>query len=462
MFPEMVSIIQIFIKKLFSIFQKPIRKLFSNVQTFRQILAKFVFQKLEYVPNISGALLCYLTFSRFIEILKGLLLLLLFEFQIIYKNLEILQKCLIAPKSMKNGKNQNSSKSGHKIDAKNFKIFHIFQTEKDEEIVEKVRGCFNSKQVRRKESQKEEIQGNEVSEKPWTSTHKLNPNWKYFGQNFGQTEIQEIEKRIGKEWTKKWEERRNNKTEDQKIKDRKLIEEIGYWSAINGENPNPNLSKIKKLLDEGAQIDYFVPIGNGGYPDRNAFDFAIYEKKEEILKLFIKNFSDYKKETNVNYGSLLGNLCYYNLENIGMELVKTKQPVHPIYDLIYNYKDGSEFENILKIILSNYNPGTQIKMALQKLAENNEFQDYRVANNLPKLKNYLSKNFATDYLKSIIGSTYKIEDPICELFLKNGKKFWVIQEIQNLELNGIIEFEKDSNGDILVIILFYEIFRNVF
>ena len=249
---------------------------------------------------------------------------------------------------------------------------------------------------------------------------------------------------------------RKNKTEDQKIKDRKLIEEIGYWWGINWEYPNPNLSKIKKLLDEGAEIDYFIPSGNNDYyPTRNAFDFAIYQTKEKILKLFLKNFSDYRKEKNGDYRSLLGDLFDYNLDNIGIELIKTKEPVHPIYDLIRYYKGGSEFENILKIILSNYNPGSQIKMALQKLAENKEFQDYRVANNLPKLKNYLSKNFATDYLKSIIGSTYKIEDPICELFLKNGKKFWVIQEIQNLGLNGIIKFEKDANVDIQVNIFIF-------
>jgi len=354
-----------------------------------------------------------------------------------------LRKCFIAPISMKNGKNQHSSKKDHKIDDKRFKISDIFQTEKDDEIVEKNRG-------------------NEKSEKPWTSVHQLNPKWKYFGQNFGKTEIQEIEKFTGKEWTKKLEERRKNKTEDQKIKDRKLIEEIGYWEEIDGENANPNLSKIKKLLDEGAEIDYFVPYGNDGdYPTRNAFDFSIYQKKEEIINLFLKNFSDYRKETNGDYWSLLGHLFNNklennnNLENIGIELVKTKQPVHPIYDLIrwYSGYDGSEFENILKIILSNYNPGPQIKLALQKLAENNEFQLSPFTNNLPKLKKYFSKHFGPDYLKSIIGSTYKIEAPICELFLKNGKKFWVVQEIQNLGLNGIIKFEKDSNGDILVIII---------
>ena len=339
---------------------------------------------------------------------------------------------------MKNDTNQKFSKNGQKMNGKKFKIFDLLQNEKDEEMVEKIRG-------------------NEKSENPWTSVHQLNPNWKYFDQNFGKTEIQEIKKYTGKDWTKKWEERRNRKSEDQKIKDRKLIEEIGYWKNINGENPNPNLSKIKKLLDEGAEIDYFIPLLNDDdYPIQNAFDFAIYQKNEEILKLFLKYFSDYIKEKSGDYWSLLGSLFINNSENIGIKLVKTQQPVHPIYDLIRWYSGyGSEFENILKSILSNYNPGTQIKMALQKLAENNQFQDSDVTKNLPKLKNYLSKHFGPDYLKSIIGSTYKIEDPICELFLKNGKKFWVIQEIQNLGLNGIIKFEKDANVDIQVNIFIF-------
>ena len=97
----------------------------------------------------------------------------------------------------KNGKNLNS-KHGQKIDAKKFKLFDIFQTEKDDEMVERMRG-------------------KEKSEKPWTSVHQLNPNGKYFDQNFGKTEIQEIEEKTGKEWTNKWEEKIKQKIKKLKI-----------------------------------------------------------------------------------------------------------------------------------------------------------------------------------------------------------------------------------------------------
>ena len=218
MVPEMVPIIKIFTKSIFLILQKSIRKLFWNFE-------KFVVQKLEYIPQISGVFLCYLAFSLFIESLKGLLFFLNLGFFI--KILEIVRKCFIAPKSVKNRKNQNLSKNGQKIDSKNFvKSFDIFHNEKDEEIVEKIRG---------------------KSEMPWTSVHELNPNWQYFGQNFGKTEIQQIEQITGKEWAKKWEARRKIKSNDQKIRDRKLMEEIGCRVAINGESATPNWSQIKKI-----------------------------------------------------------------------------------------------------------------------------------------------------------------------------------------------------------------------
>jgi len=84
MFPEMASIITIFTKNILSSLLKPIRTLFWNLEKFSQILVKFVLQKLEYVPNISGFFLCYLVFSIFIETLKRMLPL-LFQISDFYK-----------------------------------------------------------------------------------------------------------------------------------------------------------------------------------------------------------------------------------------------------------------------------------------------------------------------------------------------------------------------------------------
>ena len=51
-----------------------------------------------------------------------------------------------------------------------------------------------------------------IYEKPWKSVHRLNRNWKYFDQNFGTRELELIEKRVGKEWAKKWIQRRKIKS----------------------------------------------------------------------------------------------------------------------------------------------------------------------------------------------------------------------------------------------------------
>ena len=43
--------------------------------------------------------------------------------------------------------------------------------------------------------------------------HRLNTNWKYFNQDFGNRELELIEQRVGKKWTEEWEMKRENKSQ---------------------------------------------------------------------------------------------------------------------------------------------------------------------------------------------------------------------------------------------------------
>ena len=184
----------------------------------------------------------------------------------------------------------------------------------------------------------------------------------------------------------------------------------------------------------------------------NAIEFAIITRKEEILKLLIKRFPNYRKEANGNSRSLLGQLFYNKMFSAAIELVKTKEPVHPLYDLLYFLDDDSKFKNLIEEIFKVYNPSTHVKLAFQMVADKNQFQETKVKNNLELLKNYFlnNTNYGPKFIQSALGSTYKIDDPICSRFEKNGKKIWVAQEIRNLKLEGLVEFKKDRSGKIQV------------
>jgi len=72
----------------------------------------------------------------------------------------------------------------------------------------------------------------------------------------------------GQKWWEEMKQRMKNKTEKQKDLDRKLVQQIGNWK----KKPIINLSEIKKLVKQGAQIDHWVEYGNRRY---NAVQLAV-------------------------------------------------------------------------------------------------------------------------------------------------------------------------------------------
>ena len=323
----------------------------------------------------------------------------------------------------------------------------------DEEIIEHGRvGCY---WCHTKSHNSNEKAKSVTNQNVWSSVHKLNQNSKYFEQNLDQKEIEQIAKMCGKEWTNKWIRRTKNKNKSQKIKDRELLEHVGYFYSreIDGKRSNPNETEIERLLANGATVDVFVPDGNDGYGCLcNAIDFANRARTEEISKLLINKFPSYKKEKNEDWKTHLGDLFYQNKVSAGIELVKSKVPVHPLYDILSCLRDDSKFKTSIEEIFKIYNPSTQVKLAFQLLAEENKFQHNDVKNNLQLLKKYFLKNtnYGPKFIQSALGSTYKIDDPICSRFERNGKKIWVAQEIRNLELEGLVEFKSDGLGKIMV------------
>jgi len=304
-----------------------------------------------------------------------------------------------------------------------------------------------------KSTDEEIIEHGRGRENVWNSVHELNQSSKYFEQNFDKKDIAQIEELCGKEWTNEWIKRTKNKNEPQKSKDRELLEQIGSWEEINGKRSNPNETEIERLLANGATIDFFVHSKNEEYGYLwNAIEFAFYARKEEILKLLIKRFPNYMNEPNRDWNSLLGRLFTKKMFSAGIELIKTKEPVHPLYDILWYLKVDSKFKNLIEEIFKVYNPSTQVKLDFQMLSDKNRFQDKDVERNLELLKKYFlnDTHYGPKFIQLALGSTYEINDPICSRFERNGKKFWVAQEIQNLGLEELVEFKSDAAGKIQV------------
>ena len=330
-----------------------------------------------------------------------------------------------------------------------------------------------------KSTDEEIIEHGRGNENVWDSVHKLNPNSKYFEQKFEPKDIEKIEKICGEQWTSEWIERTKHRPKSQKRTDRELLEKVGSWQNINGRTSIPNETEIKRLLSNGATCDFVVHWNNNaaGYL-WNAIDFAICLRNEKISQLLIKKCPNYKKETNGYRQSLLGDLFSANMFSAGIELIKTKEPAHPLYDLINHLKDAndkdlirarrrtrhvtnssvttgmilhdSKFRNLTEEIFKFYNPATQVKFTFQMLADKNEFHREGVKEILELLKNYFlnNSNYGPKIIQSALGSTYEIDGPICSRFERNGKKVWVAQEIRNLKLEGLVEFKKDQSGKI--------------
>jgi len=314
----------------------------------------------------------------------------------------------------------------------------------------------------------------------WKSVHELNPNSTFFTFELEKAErlIHRREIVLGKKSTNEWKLRIQSKSPEQKILDRELLETVGYSGKTGGDisfqghnltsnytgrrrtflhnirsvSPSPDQARLVELLLKGATLDHHLPNGSGGMDC--AMELAIYGGNEVVVQILVKKFPYYRSFGQNNCAStstsLLELLCSVNMGNAIEDLIKCKSLETPTYDILITANDKTKLYNWLKCIFANYNPSTEIKTALSKLKENNKFKHADVRSNINMLVDYLNQNYGPGFIKSAIGGSYSISDPICFRFEKRGKMIWLAQELRNMKLNGLIIIWLDSNRNISI------------
>lgn len=83
-----------------------------------------------------------------------------------------------------------------------------------------------------------------------------------------------------------------NKSKDQIILDRQLIEAVGFPSTVNGIVPDPDLDKICELLQSGATFDHYVPNDNNASHTWQLTNAFILASKNDLSEFIIPSIID--------------------------------------------------------------------------------------------------------------------------------------------------------------------------
>ena len=244
----------------------------------------------------------------------------------------------------------------------------------------------------------------------------------------------------GQKWWEEMKQRRKTKTIKQKELDRKLVQQIGYWR----NKPIINLSEIKKLVKQGAQIDHWVEFGGWKY---NAVQLAAENGSDEATKagmFLIEHFDFIQTERGYCYSPLGISINWGHLK-MAKEIIKMKKSTNPIYSFLRcaDYKTDDEKMKILEEIEKSFNFSKFLKEDLKQIKEEGKFGDDHVRSNLRHLFKFCkSKNMN---LEECFGKSYEIKDPITWRFTVGNKHHWVAEEILKTFENGTVSIENLKN-----------------
>jgi len=256
----------------------------------------------------------------------------------------------------------------------------------------------------------------------------------------------EYEKKYsGQKWWEETKHRMQNKTEEKKDLDRKLVQEIGDANKL--KKPI-QLSEIKKLVKQGAQIDHWV--ADGVYADRyNAVQLAAKNRSDEAteaLVYLIKHFNFIQTDPGEFCYSPLGMSISLGHSKMATEIIKMKVSKNPIYSFLrwanrQTTKDGKT--KILEEIRQNYNFSKILKDDLKQIKDQKEFGYTNIQSNLLTLFNFCkSKNVN---LEECFGKSYSIGNPIAWRFKSGNKNHWVAEETQKTFKVGKVSIENCRN-----------------
>lgn len=293
-------------------------------------------------------------------------------------------------------------------------------------------------------------------EATWIGANKLNPNGRSYKSNLegigGYDYYERYHK--GDNWWTEMKKRMNNKTEEQKDLDRRLVEAVGHswFKNENGKEVKPeiNIEEVRKLGEMGATIDHWVE--RDGYEDRyTAIQLAAWNGSDEATEvlLYLEQKFDFNQKDNRGGDSSFAISMVDGFQKMSIALLKTKKPENPIFSFLYWSFKQTEDEKIelLEKMNETYNFSTLMKKDLRQIQNENRFNYSYVRANLEILFKFCRSKKMN--LENVFGKSYEIDEPISWRY-KNGKDFhWVAEEIQKMFKNGKVDIE-NSNGTIQV------------
>ena len=245
-------------------------------------------------------------------------------------------------------------------------------------------------------------------------------------------------------WWEEMKQRMKNKTEKQKDLDRKLVQQIGdgYY-----QNPIINLSEIKKLVKQGAQIDHWVEHNGWGY---NAAQLAVRNGSDEAIKagmFLIEHFDFIQTDRRGRWAySPLALSITFGHPKMAKEIIKMKKSKNPIYSFLRRADRRTTEDEKMKIleeIRRNYNFSNILKEDLKQIKDQGKFGDDRIRSNLPTLFNFCKSENVS--LEECFGKSYKIGNPIAWRFKSGNKNHLVAEEIQKTCKSGKVTIENCRN-----------------
>ena len=247
----------------------------------------------------------------------------------------------------------------------------------------------------------------------------------------------------GQKWWEEMKQRRKNKTEEQKDLDRKLVQHIG---EVTNNLRMINLTEIKKLVDQGAQIDHWVEFAGGRY---NAIQLAANNGSDEAVEAVIyllNTFNFIPKELGNDYSSPLALSIFNGYSKMAKEIIKIKKSKNPIYSFLrwslFSITDDEKL-NSFEEIRRNYNFSKILKEDLKLIKDHGQFDQDVILTNLSTLFNFCkSKNIN---LEECLGKSYNIGNPIAWRFKSGNTNHWVAEEIQKTFKVGKVSIENCPN-----------------
>jgi len=227
-------------------------------------------------------------------------------------------------------------------------------------------------------------------------------------------------------WWVEMQGRIRNKTQQQKILDRELMDAI--------DDPS-DFEEIENLIFQGAELDHFED-------GHNALQRVIEDDSDESVKVVCYLFECFpgilQKDTGPILDSPLSISIRHGFLAMSLAIVKTRHSKNPIYCYLRaKVHEGFEEQDmeLLEDIDRYYNFSKVLKQDLRQIVREGQFNNPHVQRNLPDVFSYC-KSKSSEFFAECFGKSYEIRNPITWRFPKRNKLCWVADELLSRHQTG--------------------------